>query len=208
MLASLLNPWFPSHCPACGDLVESLGFCPECALYVEEVGTWEWTGGLATQAAFLYEGGVRDAILRFKHSSSMQTGAALTRIALGVWEDLDGWTPDLVVPVGSHPARIRARGFNPAAVVATHVAAGLRLPMAAVALIRSAAFEGQKGHGAKERLEAVQGAFQVPRPKLVEGRNILLVDDVLTTGATVQECARVLRAAGAVGVAVWVLAKA
>lgn len=119
---------------------------------------------------------------------------------------LDPCEFDLLIPIPLHPGRERERGFNQATLLAREVgrARGLRVGHGLVRRIR--ATEAQSG-GRRAREENVKGAFRVVRPDQVEGRRFLLIDDVLTTGATVNECAKVLIAAGAVEVGVYTLAR-
>jgi ComF family protein len=101
---------------------------------------------------------------------------------------------DLVAPVPLHPKRLRARGFNQALLLARGLS---DTPVAREALTRVRHTAPQVGLNPKERRENVKGAFAVPEPAGVKGKNVLLLDDLYTTGATVRECARVLRRAGA-----------
>lgn len=114
--------------------------------------------------------------------------------------------PRLVVPVPTTRARIRARGYNQAAVLADVVASRLDLPWTE-ALVRGAASESQTSLDPGARRANVRGAFS-PSVRDLEGRDVLLVDDVLTTGATACEAARVLMDAGAASVALVTFARA
>jgi ComF family protein len=102
--------------------------------------------------------------------------------------------PDLVVPIPMHPLRWRARGFNPAGLLARHVSRALALPCSSRALVRVRDTPSQTGLDRRGRRRNVRGAFTcaagVPA-------SIWLVDDVVTTGSTLAEAARMLRAAGA-----------
>jgi ComF family protein len=109
----------------------------------------------------------------------------------------------LVVPVPLHPARLRERRFNQAALIAASIARRSGRPLAVRALVRRVPTSPQAGLGAGERRRNLHAAFAVPRPSAVAGRRILLVDDVITTGATADACARALRHAGAVRVDVY-----
>ena len=106
---------------------------------------------------------------------------------------------DAVVPVPLHPARERERGFNQAALLAELFAAAASLPLRP-ALERIRYTTTQTAHDRAERMENLRGAFRLRKNKDVRGLHVLLIDDVLTTGSTLSECARVLRAAGAVSV--------
>ena len=114
----------------------------------------------------------------------------------------------LLVPVPLYPDRERERGFNQAALLAERLGRLWGVAVAANALERTAATPAQTGLSGEERRRNVRGAFAVPRPARVAGRRVLLVDDVLTTGATADACARALRRAGAAEVGVLTVARA
>jgi ComF family protein len=115
---------------------------------------------------------------------------------------------DLVLPVPLHIQRLRWRGFNQSLALARAAARCGGRPLAHAVLDRQRATPPQVGLGDAERRRNVRGAFVVRQPATVRDRTLLLVDDVMTTGATVDECARVLRRAGARRVDVLVLARA
>jgi ComF family protein len=114
-----------------------------------------------------------------------------------------------VVPVPLHPKRLQSRGFNQASIVATAVAKTLELPLDEASLVRVSTTEKYRaGLDRKGRHDTVAGAFAVSHPRLIEGENILLIDDVFTTGATVSACAEALLCAGAANVYVLTIARA
>ncbi len=114
---------------------------------------------------------------------------------------------DLVVPVPLHRRRLWWRGFNQAALLARAVSRRMGRPVDAGALVRSRFTAPQTSQSHDERRRNVRSAFVVRRPQRVIGRRVLLVDDVMTTGATADECARVLLKAGAQRVDVLTLAR-
>ena len=117
-------------------------------------------------------------------------------------------TYDLIIPVPLHLTRLRWRGFNQAQFLAHRLAVAARLPLDAFALQRVRPTRPQVQLSADERRQNVARAFRVVRPPRVYDRHVLLVDDVYTTGATVNECSRALLQAGAKTVDVLVLARA
>jgi ComF family protein len=114
----------------------------------------------------------------------------------------------LVVPVPLYPDRERERGFNQAALLAERLGRLWGVAVAAHALERTVATPAQTGLSAEERRRNVRGVFAAPRPARVAGQRVLLVDDVLTTGATADACARALMRAGAAEVGVLTVARA
>jgi ComF family protein len=113
---------------------------------------------------------------------------------------------DLIIPVPLHWRRRFQRGFNQAALLAARVARRYAVPVV-VAVRRRRATATQAGLSNAKRRANVAGAFEVRRPRAVAGRRILLVDDVMTTGATASACAAALKRAGARYVAVLTLAR-
>lgn len=150
---------------------------------------------------------VASLLRRHKYGLDQSLGRALAEyldvpLPLGA----DGY--DLVIPVPLHRARLRWRGFNQAALLGAALARRLGCPLDAATLIRVRATPPQTARGHRQRARNVRNAFKVRRPARVAGRRVLLVDDVMTTGATADECARVLRAAGARRIDVLTLARA
>jgi ComF family protein len=114
---------------------------------------------------------------------------------------------DLIVPVPLHWRRLWWRGFNQAAMLAEEVARRLELPLDAISFARWRATSSQTARHHDDRARNVRRAFVVIHPDRIRGQRILLIDDVMTTGATVNECARSLLASGAASVDVFTLAR-
>ncbi|MDE2181132.1 MAG: ComF family protein [candidate division NC10 bacterium] len=161
------------------------------------------------RSAALYEadGTMRQAILLFKYGGRRTLSRHLGRLMVETAGYLfDPREFDLLIPVPLHSKRERTRGFNQAALLAKEVGRGFGLDVGERLLGRVRATEAQSG-GRREREKNVKGAFQVTRPDRVKDRRLLLIDDVLTTGATAGECAKTLLAAGAATVGVYTLAR-
>jgi len=156
-----------------------------------------------------YEGGLRDLIHMLKYQQVRPAGNVLGRMLAEVLAELEPSFRDakvLVIPVPLHRSKLRQRGFNQAEQVA-RLALKLspsrdRYLLCSDGLERVRETQSQTGLTRHQRRENLRGAFRVAHPEQVSGREILLVDDVFTTGTTASECARILRRAGATRV--WV----
>ena len=115
---------------------------------------------------------------------------------------------DLLLPVPLHWTRLLSRRFNQSALLAQAIRGAGGPPVAADWLVRRRRTPSQGMLGPLARARNVRGAFVLRRGRSVKGKRVVLIDDVLTTGATAEECARVLRRAGAAYVGVMVLARA
>jgi ComF family protein len=150
----------------------------------------------AARACGLYEGALRAAVLNLKREPFV--AARVARLLAGAQSRAPLDAATLVVPVPLHAERERERGFNQAALLGRALAKSSGLPLDEHSLVRVAHSERHRaGMDARARRETVEDAFAVARPRLVEGRRILLVDDVFTTGATVSACSSALLASGA-----------
>jgi ComF family protein len=155
-------------------------------------------------AAFAYQGAARTAVLTLKFRS----GRYLVPLMAALMDEHLQSRPlhaDVVVPVALAPKRMRQRGFNQAALLAERVAPALHAAVSG-ALVREDR-PTQVGLGAAERLTNLAGAFHCADPAGVEGKRVVLVDDVVTTGATVSACADTLARAGARRVSVLAFAR-
>jgi ComF family protein len=129
-------------------------------------------------------------------------------MARGCHDFLGACRADLIIPVPLHPKRLRWRGFNQSALLARQISRMYGIPMDPFVLRREHETAPQTQLVEDERRRNVRGAFALHRDRSVDGKSILLVDDVYTSGATVNECSRVLRRSGAKEVFVVTLARA
>jgi ComF family protein len=155
-------------------------------------------------AAFWYRPPIDQWVLRLKFGYQLTYAAALgTAIAQQV-----GARGDLVIPIPLSAERQRQRGFNQAAEIARHLAGYWQLPWSRRALVRTKSTAMQARLSAVSRQQNVAHAFRVAERRLVAARHVVLIDDVMTTGATLAAAAHALLAAGAVRVDVVVAARA
>jgi ComF family protein len=149
-----------------------------------------------------YDGGLRELIHLLKYERVKSTASVLGRMVGEIITEMQPRFKDegpLVIPVPLHGSKLRARGFNQSEMIARAAvkSAGLKSQVNTTALERIRDTGSQTGMTRPQRQQNMHGAFAVIHAAEVAGREILLVDDVFTTGATVSECARVLKRAGA-----------
>jgi ComF family protein len=193
------------HCMVCGlPLLTEGGIDHCCGGCIEEPPPFA-----AARAAVLFEGPVRELVHRFKYGKKVQHSRPLALlVARNLGEFVMANAADLIIPVPLHVKRLRQRGFNQAILLGKILSRMWRLPLSRNNLTRTRWTEPQINLTAAERRQNVRGAFAVKDPAAVEGRRIILVDDVYTTGSTVAECARTLKKAGAEAVFVVTVARA
>lgn len=185
-------------CACCGTPVSVGSLCPSCQkepLRLE---------GIRSAAPF--RGPVRAAIHYLKYRHAPTLAGPLGELMAGWWRE-HPLPVDVMVPVPLHPARLRARGYNQAALLAHALSQRIGVPVDEGALFRVRATASQMRLKAAERRRNVQDAFYCP-PGRVSGRRVLVIDDVCTTGATLEACADALRAGGAIAVWAFTLARA
>lgn len=149
------------------------------------------------RAAGTYSTPLRELIHELKYSRERAAAVALAEILVESLRNAPGAEfSEMVVPVPLHPSRLKQRTFNQSALIGRTVARELELPFVQ-ALARTRPTPTQTDLSATARRRNVKDAFAVKNPGAVKGRQVLLVDDVITSGATASECAKALKAAGA-----------
>lgn len=154
-----------------------------------------------------HAGTLKQAIHRFKYRDDPALNACMAQLLLDRLETtLDGFRPDLVIPVPLHPRRLRKRGYNQALELARPVAKHFEVPLESNLLHRARDASAQQSLNARQRHSNLQGAFTL-NGRVMASR-ILLIDDVMTTTATARACCAPLRAGGARAIQVAVLGRA
>ena len=158
---------------------------------------------------FVRHGRVQNLLHELKYQGQRDVGTALGQL-YGAELHTAGFAADfdLIVPVPLHPRKLAKRGYNQAAAFAIGLAEGLQLPCSATALRRTTHTSTQTQKNRAERWENVASVFEVESHLAIVGQRVLVVDDVLTTGATLEACGAVLLAAGAVEVSIATIAYA
>ena len=215
---------YPPTCAGCAQILESdepAPFCPDCfkALdlilepycplcgipYLAEApsshlcgdclgGVHHFDRALATG---LYRGLFREVIHRFKYRGQQFLARPLAKMLAAPARKLTRLHKiDHIVPVPLHSKRLRQRGFNQASLLANRLGSLLKIPVDYSSLKRTRWTEPQTGLSRNQRAANVKGAFRLKSNEKVKGKGILVVDDVLTTGETVNQCVRVLKKDG------------
>ena len=160
------------------------------------------------RAVGLYQGTLRDMIHAMKYQGIY--GLVRPLADLLVAQFTFHWHAhelDLLAPVPLHRSRLRSREFDQALALANHLGQQIDIPVVGDLLMRHRRTASQVNLNAVERRRNVRGAFRLRAPQVCEGKSLLLIDDVYTTGATIRECARLVQQAGARWVGVYTLAR-
>lgn len=192
---------FPDKCILCGRVLEreELDLCRACRVHAPECPVSrikypyidQWT------ALWYYEGDVRQSLLRYKFHNRRSYAAGYGRLLAMKLMKEDRLEFDILTWIPVSPRRRRKRGYDQVALLAQQMGAALQVrPVATLKKIRHNAKQS-KITGYAQRRANVLGAYEVIDADLVAGKRVLLLDDILTTGATAGECARVLLTAGA-----------
>ncbi len=199
-------------CTACRDELPRNALCcarcaeplaqpaPLCGRCLRRAPPWD-----AAWAPFRYTWPLDVLDARFKFGADLAAGRALA----AQWraQPPPGPLPAALIPVPLHVSRLRRRGYNQALELARPLGRALGVPVLPAVLLRTRATAAQTELDRAARRRNVRGAFAVPRAASLPA-HVVVLDDVLTTGATVAECARVLKRAGVARVDVWALARA
>jgi ComF family protein len=187
--------WIKSPlCPCCGrpflkSASSSDHLCGECLLRAPPFSS--------ARSAVQHSGLVRDRINQLKFGAKLHWVPPLTELLVKTVRGNRQFQVDYIVGVPLHTRRLRQRGFNQAALIAKALGRKISLPVRFDVLIRSEWTQPQTRLSRQERLQNVKNAFTVAKPSEVAGCRILLVDDVFTTGTTLNECSKTLKKAGA-----------
>jgi ComF family protein len=232
VLRTALDLALPPLCPACREPIEGRGLCPACwsklsfitRPYCERLGipfVYDPGPGILSmeaiadppayhraRAAVRFDDISRALVHGLKYGDRLELAPMMGRWVSHAGRELLA-EADALVPVPLHWRRLWARRFNQSAMLAAAISAESEVPIAAGALKRVKPTVQQVGLSRSERAQNVQGAFRVPPEgkAAVAGRRLVLVDDVLTSGATVDGCARALLRAGAANVDVLIFAR-
>ena len=202
--AALLDLFFPPKCPFCGKVLDHAGICPACEKALpwteEGAGVRELSGGVRCAAPLWYEGKVREGLLRFKFQGARAAAGPLGELVARCAAERFSGAFDVVTWVPVSRRRLRSRGYDQARLLAESACRlwEVRPEQLLQKIPDNPAQSGLTEEAA--RRANVLGVYEAAEPERIQGCRILLVDDICTTGATLAECARTLRDAGAADV--------
>ena len=173
-------------CDLCGYPKQDLEVCPGCDTYGPQF--------TSIRSWAVYSGGVKEAIHALKYQNNLSLGTAFSDSLVGMIKDV-GWKLDVVIPIPLSKTRMKERGYNQAKILAFPVALALGKPLDEKYVIRTRNTESQVHLHQNERAANLKDAFTTTSHKWMN-KNVLIVDDVITTGSTINECARVLIESG------------
>lgn len=227
----IMDGLLPRHCVMCGTCSGAQNLCLPCAAELPRNGhacqlcalplvhpadricghclakTPPWT---STTAALLYRFPVDQLVCRFKFGRNLPCGQILGREMIHAVRYGVESMPDCIIPVPLHRSRHFLRAFNQADLLARQLGKELGIPVHGSFLRRCRHTRAHSGLDAASRRKNIRGAFacKAPASRQAMLQHVALVDDVMTTGATLSECTRVLKKAGAANISVWVAARA
>ena len=194
-----LPPLEAPICPRCGRLEKSGRLCPTCRTAPLDVAP--------IRAVFLFEGAIRDVIHALKYRGARHVLTPLTQRIAEVWK-YHRMESDLLVPVPLYAGREARRGYNQSTLFARALAGSIGVPVAEGLLVRVRNTQSQTRLNREERQRNVKDAFAYTLYTRLDGERVTLIDDVATTGATLQACAVVLLSNGVRSVNAFTLARA
>lgn len=225
MLNDLLDLFYPRICHGChGVLLKNEHIiCSHCSFHLPETAYHRYDdnpvarlfwGRVQLQAASAYlhfrkKSRVQNLLHALKYQGVKEIGQLLGRqYACSLLEQKCFSSADIVIPVPLHKARLKARGYNQSAVFGEGLAKGMNKDFSDTLLCRSRATESQTRKSRLARFDNVEEVFTISRPGELKNRHVLLVDDVVTTGATLESCVQVLQNAAACTVSIATIAVA
>lgn len=223
----ILNCILPPRCIRCGTvLAENTGLCPDCFTEIDFI-TKPYCSKCGfpfeevvdaspklcaaclreknspfrlSRSAFRYNEASKSLVLGFKFHDRTENAVTLAKMMYVGGADIWKEGVDVIVPIPLHYARLVKRRYNQAALLAKELSALTGVPVDLGSTVRHIHTRPQVEFSGLERRKNVKGVFKVKHPERVKGRRVLLIDDVMTTGSTLKECALALKGAGAVSV--------
>lgn len=197
---AILHVLFPTKCPICGALIDYMdSFCSECPDKLTRfTGDFHIEGTERFYASFEYDDKISPAIMLLKDGINGSADYALgNALADTIFNAGAEKLIDIIIPVPMHKKDMRSRGFNQAELIANQLSERLNIPYNFKCVRKIRQTRQQKLLSKDERSHNLSGAFSIISPELIKDKNVLLVDDVCTTGATLAEITALLKSSGA-----------
>lgn len=211
LICELLDSLLPRVCPSCGNQlnINEEGFCINCCLKLELASadrlyrgynkmfkSLNFISGFTAFYVFEKDKEIQHIIHAIKYKNKFGTGMLMGKL-LGMKIQNENWKVDLVIPVPLHPVKKAERGYNQSYYIAVGVNKILGNQIDCKTLKRIRYTETQTTKDSHTRAKNISGAFSVKHSQKIIGKNVLIIDDIVTTGNTVSECAKVLHNSGA-----------
>ncbi len=203
IVESILKIIYPDKCIVCHKIISEacdFGICRECIkdfyIFNDDICRYDFESNNGF-SMFLYNEPIRKIIHKFKYDD-FGYYAKVMGIKMGEFllkQNL--FSCDCIIPVPIHWKREKKRGFNQAEIMAREISKILRVSMISDALIRVKNTKPQFGLGKEERAKNIEGAFEVVKPEKFFGKDVLIIDDIYTTGTTIYECLKLIKNSGA-----------
>jgi competence protein ComFC len=211
----LIKLLFPHKCIFCGTVIDyerDIEICDSCFKKVPFVSRINYEVDCSRHYDRLiclcrYTGIVKECLIRFKFYEKASCYRTFAKLISGKLKDAPEWDRhDMIMSVPLHPRKQRLRGYNQSLLISKSVSRETGIQENSPLLLRTRETDSQSLLARDRRYSNVRGAFKIKSPEAVTGKSVLLVDDIFTTGYTINECARVLKNAGAVNVTALVIA--
>ena len=213
MLNFVLNLLFPPKCGFCGK-INSEYLCKKCELKLQNLKATKEINKIQNQEftyhvyAYYYKEAIRNKIIDYKFNDMPELSNTFVKLLLNN-EKICGFLKkyDIMIPVPMHPKKQTQRGYNQAELIAQKLAENLRIDFANDVLFKQRQTETQSSLDKKSRQRNVKDAYNCKKEQKINGKRVILFDDIYTTGSTVKECSKVLKQFGAKEVIVLTIAK-
>lgn len=195
----LLHLFYPARCPVCGEIINaSESFCGGCCEKINRYdGKFKLRNSKSFTAAFIYDENITPAINLLKNGICGNADFALgNELAARLKENGTGGLIDVIVPVPMFKSDKRTRGYNQSELIAKTVGKALDIPVSARAVVKVRRTAPQKNLNRIMRTINILKAFSVAEPETLSGKSVLVIDDICTTGNTLEEIAKTLIKSG------------
>lgn len=216
---SLIEYIFPPRCVFCNEILNAgtpIYICEKCADKIEYynncINSLNLPRNIETYCDGMvcvgrYSDSLKNSLKKFKFSNKPSYYRAFGKLlALKVQNTIQFENIDLIISVPLHKNRQKRRGYNQAELVARSVAKQLEVPFKGDVLVKTSESRSQSVLSRNERFSNLEGLFNVNKAETIFNKNILLIDDIITTGSTINQCSRVLKQAGANSIIAGVIA--